>query len=530
MHKFVFLCVFYVKVVSIHPKKILAMRYLVLTVLVLLSVFSANAQHRACGTTDLHLIAARLKAHLASPPLVETRAEMLYFPIKFHLVGQDDGSNRVSEVKVLDQLCSINDFFRDQNIQFYVKEGFNYINNSALFLDQSRSQQFTMSQARAATGKNAVHVFVCSQAKSDASDGLAYYVPSADWIVVRSDEINASAKTLEHEMGHLLGLLHTFNGWEGNPYNAKKHGNPVTSTYAPGYSGRAPYAEVEVELADGSNCKNAGDFICDTPPDYDFGENWRGCTPFTDQIKDPKGNLVAPMIENIMGYFYGCKNYIFTKEQKAIMAKDAAARTNMSTTVAPSAPTIADKPTLSLPTYDAILTDNTANLTWTTVPNATYYLVEIDRLQSFSSPTILRKIVREPKANFTGLVTDRTYSWRVTPFNELYGCASPSTTGRFRTGVISVVDETGLYINHINIFPNPVNEKAAFSLHCTAETTFKTNINLYNITGQLISQQSNIAIASGENTISIASPQVSGMYFVQMTTPKGILIEKIMVN
>jgi Secretion system C-terminal sorting domain len=516
---------------NIHSSsKILVMRYFVFAVLVLWSAQSAMAQHRACGTTDLQLIAARLKAHLASPILIETRAETVYFPIKFHLVAQDDGSNRISETKVLDQLCSINAFFSDQNIQFYIKDGFNYINNSAMFLKQSGDALFEMSKARAATGKNAMHVFICSQARSESSDGLAYYVPNTDWIVVRNDEINATTKTLEHEVGHYFGLLHTFNGWEGNPYNAAKHGNPVTSNYAPGYSGRAPYLEVEVELADGTNCKSAGDFICDTPPDYDFGENWSGCTPFTLQVKDPKGSLVSPMIENIMGYFYGCKSYLFTKEQKAIMAKDAAARASISTTTSPSAPTIAAKPLLSLPAYDAVLSNNVVDFTWGAVADATYYLVEIDRLQSFSSPTILRKVVKEPKVTVTGLFTDRTYNWRVTPFNALYGCATPSATGRFRTGLLSAVDETGLYVNDLAVFPNPTEVQTAFLLRCTAETAFYTNITLYNITGQLISQKQNIPIANGENSISIAAPQVSGIYFVQMTTPKGVLREKVIVR
>jgi Secretion system C-terminal sorting domain len=495
-----------------------------------LLIMVASAQHRTCSTTDLPLIAARLQAHIASPPLVETRGAVLYFPVKFHLVAQDDGSNRIAENKVLEQLCSTNAFFKDQNIQFYIKDGFDYINNSAMFLEQSGSALFAMSQARSATGRNAVHVFICSQAKSEASDGLAYYVPSADWIVVRNDEINGTTKTLEHELGHYFGLLHTFNGWEGNPYDAKKHGNPVTNNYAPGYSGRAPYLDVEVELADGTNCTQAGDFICDTPPDYDFGENWAGCKPFTLEVKDPKGNVVSPMIENIMGYFYGCKNYIFTKSQKEYMAKDAAARTNISTATAPTLATITEKPILSIPAYDATLSNNAVDLDWSDATGATYYLVEIDRLQSFSSPAIIRKVVRESKATITGLVIDRTYSWRITPFNESYGCTVPSAVGRFRTGVISAVDETGLYFNNVAIAPNPIEQGANLSIYCTAEQSFQTNITLYNIAGQTVSEKRNVPLSHGKNLISMENTQAAGMYFVKMTTPKGTLTQKVVVK
>lgn len=97
--------------------------------------------------------------------------------------------------------------------------------------------------------------------------------------------------SLTHEMGHVWGLAHTF---EGNG----------------------------IENVDGSNCETAGDGICDTPADPFDPENETeiynvGCE-FTWLGLDSKGQFYQPDMGNIMSY-YGC-DCGFTREQYLRMA------------------------------------------------------------------------------------------------------------------------------------------------------------------------------------------------------------------
>ncbi len=93
-----------------------------------------------------------------------------------------------------------------------------------------------------------------------------------------------------HELGHLFGLLHTFE-------NAGS------------------------ELVDGSNCETAGDGICDTPADP-FVENsdtiWQDGCEFIWEGLDPNGQYYQPDVGNIMSY-YACACG-FTREQYIRMA------------------------------------------------------------------------------------------------------------------------------------------------------------------------------------------------------------------
>lgn len=93
-----------------------------------------------------------------------------------------------------------------------------------------------------------------------------------------------------HELGHLFGLLHTFED--------------------PGS-----------ELVDGSNCATTGDKICDTPADPYTGDPdiiWQDGCEFIWEGKDPNGQYYQPDVGNIMSY-YAC-SCGFTREQYIKMA------------------------------------------------------------------------------------------------------------------------------------------------------------------------------------------------------------------
>ncbi len=95
-----------------------------------------------------------------------------------------------------------------------------------------------------------------------------------DGVVITSNSMNKNSTTLAHELGHAMGLFHTFQGAE--------NGCPANDL-----------------------CFIQGDWICDTPPHKRSDCNNSACNNSADSILSFK---------NIMSY---CSNrYIFTKEQK----------------------------------------------------------------------------------------------------------------------------------------------------------------------------------------------------------------------
>ena len=98
---------------------------------------------------------------------------------------------------------------------------------------------------------------------------------------------------IAHELGHYFGLAHTFAG----------NGT---------------------ELVDGSNCKDEGDRICDTPADP-FHPDSTEVVYVNDECqfvyygKDEKGQYYRPDVGNIMSY-YPCPKCGFTYEQYLKMA------------------------------------------------------------------------------------------------------------------------------------------------------------------------------------------------------------------
>jgi len=108
--------------------------------------------------------------------------------------------------------------------------------------------------------------------------------------------------TLGHEIGHCLGLYHTFRG---------------TSRYVSEKYGLSSKGESGVpELVNGSNSAVAGDFMTDTPADPNVGWGQWGYNG-KDIYKDANGDSYNPDPKNIMSYSWN-KSY-FSAEQMKMM-------------------------------------------------------------------------------------------------------------------------------------------------------------------------------------------------------------------
>ncbi len=109
--------------------------------------------------------------------------------------------------------------------------------------------------------------------------------------------IPRSGVGLEHELGNLFGLLHTFETRYG------------------------------VEKVDGSNCKDAGDKICDTPADpyliskgiFNYVD--RNTCEFNFSGKDINNEFYLTEVGNYMTHYF-CAHCFFSQEQYKKMAKN----------------------------------------------------------------------------------------------------------------------------------------------------------------------------------------------------------------
>lgn len=111
-----------------------------------------------------------------------------------------------------------------------------------------------------------------------------------DRFIMMSKECLDGGVTLAHELGHFYGLYHTHETYFG------------------------------AEFVNGSNCKFAGDKICDTPADPNLGRAFISSDCFyLAGPKDAQGESYVPQVSNIMSYAPTECRWEFSAQQGALM-------------------------------------------------------------------------------------------------------------------------------------------------------------------------------------------------------------------
>lgn len=488
-------------------------------ILSLLIIFGAylTAAGQWCGTTETEQIKEQLlKNKRAFLENGIKRGGKTYVPIRWHIVRKSDGTGGVTELAIDEQMCELNDSYTDANIVFFIKDkSYNYINSTLLYTQPSSGAGATkMIVEKANKGKNAVNIFVCQSANTQSGLGttLGYYSPTYDHIVIRINQINKTSGTLSHEMGHFLSLLHTHNGWDSEPYNATKHGNPVSSKYSP--------SGVLIELADRTNCETAGDYLCDTREDYNFGFGWSGCNTYTAGTKDPNGDLCDPDEKNFMGYFIGCDKYFFSNDQITMMQADLASskRDYLKTSYVPFTGDL-NAVEVQFPTNgDVVDTYNYVQLEWKDVENAYAYYVEIKQgINKYNYYTKASTVI------LTELKADKTISWKVKALSETGNCSGSTAWQKFKTGTtVNTIDTDN---ESIQIYPTLVNNQR-FTIEST--NAVSSQLVIQNISGQVVSQQ-NLELVEGRNEVR-TNNLPAGIYFCTVHAKDMKLTKKIIVQ
>lgn len=493
-----------------------------------------------CGTEryELDLITKKLlqnkKTYAEQPQL---RSITKYVPVTFHLVADDNGNGRATEEALLAQLCSLNEQYADQDMIFYL-DGFNYKDLTVLYNTPTHpTSQFQMTQIM--RDPNSANVFVLNSANNGGNtpgETLGYYSRSNDHIVIKKSEANGFSGTLAHEFGHFFSLLHPHNGWGCEPYDEEIHGNPINSAWAPCVSSTTGGA-IQAERQDGSNCDNSGDYLCDTPPDYNFGFGWEvggnQCAPYNVGTMDFNGDVVDPMEENVMAYFIGCDEYAFTNNQKSMIQTDffSPQRNYIRTGKEPNAAPVDEAPVLIEPINNAITPIfDLVLLDWEDVPNADHYMVIIDRLPSFTFQP-QRYLIDESQLYIETLEAERTYYWKVWPFNETRTCAGWSVAENFITGNASAVVDIP-FVTQFEVYPNPTQSDRAVNLVVRSENDFRGNVSLYNVYGAQVRNFGSLMFhqTSSQATVIDIDGLTPGMYVLYIQSDAGTLTEKIFIQ
>ncbi len=512
---------------------------LILALSFLFSIPSAISQDRSCGMNhgELQLLTERLieNKKLVAESSNLRSSEILYIPLKFHIMATSAGFGGINEEEILQQVCRLNEDYFDQEVQFFVEGEFNYINNTAAYEDpRSAAGQLQLSN-----GKNQnfgrANIFICLAAGDIPNVGpsAGFYSPQSDWIVVRISDVSSSNETLTHELGHFFSLQHTFAGWDFSPYDPSMHSNPAPSETPSPYNPR-PTENMD-RTGNCKNCETAGDRLCDTNPDYLLSQSFSsGNCDYNGQILDPCGVLVVPPKENYMSYFFGC-DQVFSQGQKDLIRADITKRLNQEGTLNRTF-----KPDNTNPVVDPVVAVNPAmgevldynfnvHFEWEPVPNATKYILDVDRFSSFNTAN-QRVFTGTNGAEIFDLKADTKYFWRVYAYNEVSGCLGWSESFEFTTGE-GATSTVGIpSIADWQVDPNPVLSGNQITIQISVQNNLDAEINVTDITGRHLIKTSE-RLRSGSNSISLNTQNLQqGIYIVSIQTKEGILSEKLIIN
>lgn len=445
-----------------------------------------------------------------------------YIPVKFTIVGDNNGNGYVDIDRVFDMLCDMNNDYRSQGVQFYMKDINNsvrYSNNNSVYNDgaSNASQSWMFSNK----SSNCINIYM----SASVNNGVAsYYTSWADFIFVLNSMTNGTSSTGSHEVGHFFGLPHTFFGWEGTTFSG--------GTAPSSVNGRA--VERVARTGSGSNCAIAGDGFCDTPADY-FSD--RVPCPYTGNGLDPTGTPINPEESLIMSYFFDACVDSFSTEQKAAVSADIQSRgwNNFPLPTPNSVVSGSSINGVSPLTNTTIPLNGDITLTWDVVPNSTGYVVLVERTL-FGTPisTVLKRIVYGTNTvtiPAASLSYPRQYSWKVKPFNQYQTCGNYSNTFTFNTlAPATNISQNQNLDAELKILNNPIiNTSAQLLINVPAEDLY--TLSLYGMDGKKVVSLNSLELSAGDNLqILDVSEIANGTYFLVLNSDKINLYQKMLIQ
>lgn len=364
--------------------------------------------------------------------------DTLYVGMQVHLVARDNGSGRFTPSRLLDAFCTLNNDYAPSGVQFFFKYDWNLINNTSYFDHDDILTGIDMMYENDV--EDALNIYFCS----NPAGNCGYNVPYAS-IAMGNGCSGPADHTWAHEIGHAFTLQHTFLGWEGVFYNFSvptpdtllydyTHFHAEPDTIVP-----APLDTALTEYNDFSNCYQAADKFCDTPPDY-LAYRW-DCDvnnmSFVKQ-KDPDGNEFYSDGTFFMSYADDvCSNRFSDEQIQALRANILAVKQDWLSDT-PGGNPVDGVANLASPIAGASAPSSNVSFHWNSVQDATHYLLQASRFSTFS---IIELDVVASDTFYVGgnFSPNKTYYWRVRPFNNTYTCTDFGEKESFKTDLASHV-------------------------------------------------------------------------------------------
>lgn len=326
-----------------------------------------------------------------------------WIPVAYHVITKTDGTEGIKIRDIFDTHCELNQTFNPFNLGFYIV-AIDTIKNTTLWNYQNQSLGYqAFSQYNRA---NTCNIYV--NGNLPGLCGFATFPGTGSnggGVFLNRSCVGAGTKTLPHEMGHYLGLLHTFEDAYG----------------------------VEVINRNG-NCSTAGDRFCDTPADF-IGS--RTACPYNGTETDANGDFYRDVIDEtlLMSYFNDdCVNRFSNQQQAAMNNVVSTSRANLLSQNLPDLSDLDTATVISPLRGDTTVPSNYAVIKWRAVPRAAYYLFY---LQSSTSVVVYSDtIVRDTSIIVTNLLPNKTYKYRVKAISLANPCSPYTTYATFKTSTI----------------------------------------------------------------------------------------------
>jgi len=207
------------------------MKHFLLILICLLTVRNYHAQIE-CFTDSPQIDSLSIIPSTAKAPPLNNATIRIFLHIIRNSNGGDNNSITLSNA--IAGYNAVSQHFNMHSICFGLV-GWDYIDNSSYYNNFNSSKVWFLFQENVHADAIDVYIIPSWQESNQTINGLANGIPSKS-IIITKEAMNNGA-TLSHEIGHCLGLYHTFE------------------------------TSFCVENINQSNCQSCGDKICDTPAD-----------------------------------------------------------------------------------------------------------------------------------------------------------------------------------------------------------------------------------------------------------------------
>lgn len=459
----------------------------------------------------------------------------IYVAMTVHLLGTDSGTGYYSEKNLLDAFCLLNESYEPAGIQFFLAGDILYHNNSAYYQHSSVLEGGQMMFEY--NVPNTLNTYFVS----DPAGNCGYNLPYAGI----ANAISCSGPndiTWSHEVGHGLSLPHPFLGWEGGvSWDGSVDHNfndpaPTQVTYDYTYFQDTLILDTMiidttfVELVDGSNCTIAADGFCDTPPDY-LASRWNcnGNGVSGTVQHDPADVAFQSDGSLIMNYANDACQNRFSEEQQSAMRAFLYDQRSQWISADPALAPVEQTATLISPIGGEIQQNFAAELTWSAVPNATQYLVQVSRLSSFPSALTDNYLTSGNSLIVDELSEDRTYFWRVRAFNNYHTCSEFTATESFELTFPVATTEIN-EMKEWRVYPQPVDGQQYLQVSWQMKAAWNGTLSFHNALGQTLWTQS-LSLNSGQNNNQIElNDAPAGLYYLRLQSGSQHQVMRVMVE